>query len=147
MPSQARGVDISVSWYEEATFRDESGLTTGIKIYPTKFGMTPKQNLFDSNTLNGAERSRSAPAQGKINVDGVIGIEVSAESLGIILKHLFGGVATTGSGPYVHTYTIDDLPVGLTVEKGNGSTIVGSGAFERFNGCKINSMEFDFPQE
>lgn len=49
-----------------------------------------------------------------------------------------GQVATTGSGPYTHTFIpAATLPTGLTVEQGNVDT------YEVFEGCKVSSWSFE----
>jgi hypothetical protein len=45
-----------------------------------------------------------------------------------------GSAATTGTGPYTHTYTLGTLPAGLTIEN-----VRGTGTSEIFEGCRINS--------
>lgn len=143
---QARGVDVALALYEEATYATEPGSPVGKKLYPTKYNVVPKQNLLDSNTLN-AERSRSEPSRGNIDVDGTFSCEVAAEWMGTLLKHALGEVDTTGAGPYEHVITIGNLPVGLTLEKDNGPNISGAGRFERQNGCKVAKVDFNFPTE
>lgn len=52
--------------------------------------------------------------------------------LSMLLKHAFGQVATTGSGPYTHTFTLAAaLPTGLTVEVGTATDA------EVYAGCKV----------
>ena len=56
----------------------------------------------------------------------------------MILKHALGAVATTGAGPYVHTFTLaTPLPTGLTAE-----VIFGTSANSaKFEGGKVASWE------
>ena len=66
---------------------------------------------------------------------GVFSIECTYENVGLLIKHIMGTVATTGSGPYTHTYTFaDDVPTGLTIEN-----VRGTGTSEVFEGCRINT--------
>lgn len=52
--------------------------------------------------------------------------------MSMLLKHAFGQVNTTGSGPYTHTFTIATaLPTGLTVEVGTNDDA------EVYAGCKV----------
>jgi len=143
---QARGTQTTIALYEEATYNTTPGTPDGQKLYVTSFGLSSAQNLIDSNTLR-ADRSRTQPVQGNINVSGSVGFELHAESMGTILKHLMGTNADTGADPYVHTMTIGDLPVGLQLEKDHGSAISGSGRFELFTGCRIGGATFSFPAE
>ena len=56
----------------------------------------------------------------------------------MLLKHALGTVATTGAGPYVHTFTLaTPLPTGLTAEIITGT----SAKSEDFEGGKIASWE------
>ena len=56
---------------------------------------------------------------------------------GMFLKQIMGSLATTGSGPYVNTYTLATaLPTGLTIELIRG-TAANSEVFE---GVKLNRM-------
>lgn len=69
------------------------------------------------------------------NAGGTFSVEATYENVGMLLKHLMGGVGTTGGGPtYTHTYTLGTLPEGLTIEN-----IRGTGTAEVFEGCRINT--------
>lgn len=58
----------------------------------------------------------------------------------LLCKHAFGAVATTGSGPYTHTFTLDyDGVVGLTGHAVDGVGL--SNRAETFAGLKINTFE------
>jgi hypothetical protein len=62
--------------------------------------------------------------------------------LGYILEAIFGAVATTGTGPYDHTYTLGDqasLP-SLTIEEILGTS---AGAYT-YAGMKVNRAEFSW---
>lgn len=57
----------------------------------------------------------------------------SGNACGIVLKHLLGGVATTGSGPYTHTVTpAEALPAGMS-----GALQRGTDVAEEFYGLKV----------
>jgi len=71
------------------------------------------------------------------NAGGTCSIELTYENCGMWVKHLMGAAATTGSGPYTHTYTLGTLPTGLTVEN-----VRGTGTSEVFEGCRINTGTF-----
>jgi len=141
---QAKGTDTAVAVYEESTYATDPGAPNGTKVYIKSNGVKASQPLEDSETLTSA-RERSRPTRGNIDVAGALETEMSAENLGLLLKHTFGVVATTGSGPYRHAISVGDLPTGLVVENDYGANISGSGRFEKFNGCRIASAKFDFP--
>jgi hypothetical protein len=62
------------------------------------------------------------------------------DGIGEILYSLFGSVSTSGSGPYVHTFTPatigTDLPTPTVIKQ------VGS-VQEEYTGCKINEFTFE----
>ena len=71
-------------------------------------------------------------------VGGDIVVEATHQSMGMLLKGVLGGAASTGSGPYVHTYKIGSLVAGHTIEINRGT-----GTSERFDGCRFESATFD----
>jgi hypothetical protein len=58
----------------------------------------------------------------------------------LLLAHLLGAVATSGSGPYTHLVTLaSPLPTGLTLEQINGTgNGILTGMAEVFEGCKFS---------
>lgn len=53
-----------------------------------------------------ASRRTQVPAQlGRKVVAGSVNFELPNLSIAMLMKHMFGAVATTGAGPYTHTYT------------------------------------------
>lgn len=144
--AQARGSQTTVAIYEESAYGQTPGTPAGKKLYINSCNLAASQNRLDSNTI-GTSRARQQPAAGNIDAGGSIGLEIGAESLGTLLKHALGQNATTGTGPYTHTLTLGDLPAGLIVEKDYGANISGSGRYEYFNGCRVNSASFKFPSE
>lgn len=144
--TQARGSQTVIALYEESAYATTPGTPSGQKLYVTSCGVQAQQNRIDSNTLTGS-RERSAPSAGNINVTGPMALELGAESIGTLLKHIMGNNTTTGTGPYTHTMVLGDLPVGFILEKDFGSNIVGSGRVQYFNGCRVARATFSFPQE
>ena len=66
---------------------------------------------------------------------GPVSLLATYNSIGELLKSALGVAATSGSGPFVHTYTLGvDLP-SLTLE-----LLRGTGKSEIFEGSKINQM-------
>lgn len=56
---------------------------------------------------------------GNDTIGGDVAHEIYTTQIGLLLTHMFGSVATTGSGPYVHTYTPGTLlGKSLTVQVG-----------------------------
>ena len=143
---QARGSQSAYNIYDETTYGADPGSPSADKLYLKSCGLSSAQNKIESETLTGV-RTQSRPTAGNIDASGPLVMELGAESIGKLLKHALGQVATTGASPYVHTITLGALPVGFTFEKDYGSNISGSGRFEKFNGCRISSMDVDIPSE
>ena len=60
------------------------------------------------------------------------------EGAGLLLYHALGDASSTGSGPYVHSYTLGGLPTGLTlefIESGDSGSVA-----QVAEGCKISRM-------
>lgn len=92
-------------------------------------GIIAGRSVLTSNQWNG----------GNITVSGDVQHELYRSGIGLLLTNCFGTVATTGAGPYVHTFT----PIagslggkGLTVQVGRPDT---GGVVRPFTytGCKI----------
>ena len=98
------------------------------------------RSRIESAGLRAGRRVLHRWAQGSQRAAGDLELELpNVGVIGWLLKHAFGGVATTGSGPYVHTFTPGDLAgKGLTVQIGRpdmGGTVR---AFT-YNGAKVTS--------
>lgn len=143
---QARGSQTTIALYEETTYGSDPAAPAGKKLYLTRFGVQSQQNRLDSATLS-SSRERVKPAAGNINVSGAMACEIGAEWMGTLLRHALGANTTTGLGPYTHTLTLGDLPVGMLLEKDHGSNIAGAGRFEKCNGARIARAGFEFPTE
>lgn len=143
---QARGSQAALTLFEETTYGTDPGTPDGKKLYFVSADLSSDQNLMDSETITGL-RERARPVQGNITVSGNVDMEIGAESIGTLLKHALGQHTTTGTGPYVHTITLGDLPVGMTLEKDFGANISGTGRYEKFNGCRVKSLALDLPSE
>lgn len=140
---QARGSDAVFALYDETAYGVVPGTPAGTKIYLTNFRVGATQSLQRSNIL-GQGRFRARPTRGNINVAGSIATEIGAESLPPLLKHAMGGLVTTGTGPYTHTFTLDDLPVGALLELGYGAAVSGN-SFKQFLGCRVQGWTMRLP--
>lgn len=146
MVDQARGTQTTVALFEEDTFGADPSVPDGQLLYHTGTGLSKQQNLLDSATITAA-RGKAKPFKGNINDSGAIGMELSAESIGTLLKHTMGDNTTTGAGPYSHALKIGDLPLSLTVEVDYGASQAGASRFLKHQGCRVNSAAFEFPTE
>ncbi len=66
---------------------------------------------------------------------GTIETPLTYKGLGLLLKAAMGSVATTGSGPYLHTFTPSATLPSLTI-----AVQRGTGKSEQFEGCMISTM-------
>lgn len=104
--------------------------------------MADRQRLESAGIIAGRRMLTSDQwSLGNIVVSGDVQHELLRRNLGKLFTAMFGGVATTGSGPYTHTFTPDDLnDVALTVQVGvpqaNGTVFPKTMA-----GMKVDSWE------
>lgn len=119
-------------------------VTPGTALTVTKFlpfvSESVKQNIeyLDSQTLS-ARHTLRATKRGTGGVEGGITTELGNTTLATILKHCFGGVSTTGAGPYTHTYTPADLTGdSMTVQIGRPASTTTVHPFT-YAGCKVQS--------
>ena len=66
---------------------------------------------------------------------GTIETPLTYKGLGMLIKAAMGTVSSTGSGPYVHTYTASATLPSLTI-----AVQRGTGKSEQFEGCMVSSM-------
>lgn len=91
-----------------------------------------------SDVMRGGNRNPTKPARGLDDVSGEITTELQAY-LAPVYKGVFGSVATTGTGPYVHTYKIGDSLPSFMVERKYPTV----GKHAKYNGCKFGKLSFD----
>jgi hypothetical protein len=129
-------------------FGEES--TWGVGVTPTVFlplvseKLTAEVDFIESDAVYAGRRLLLADqvGLGTWKVGGDIGLELTNKSVGLLFKHMFGGVSTTGSGPYVHTFTPGDLAgLGLTVQVGRPGSSTGTVDPYTYVGSKISEWE------
>jgi len=128
-------------------FADE--VTPGVPVAPTLFvplvseGITHDRERLESEGIIAGRRTLHEDMWngGNATISGSIGLELYNRSLTKLFKHMFGAVATVGSGPYTHTFTPGDLDDdSLTVQVGRPG--VGGVVHPfTFAGCKVPSWE------
>jgi hypothetical protein len=100
------------------------------------------ERLESSGILTGARVMRSQQwAAGAETIEGDLGFEVYDRGIGLLFTHMFGGLVTTGSGPYTHTFTPGTLTgKSLTMQIGRPDT---GGTVRPFTiaGVKVASWE------
>lgn len=134
--------DAQIGFAEEATY--------GVRVAPTRFYPVHEPNLSyeverleSEGVIAGADVIGTDQWNGgPITVGGDVGFELYQDFAGLLFKHMFGSVVTTGSGPYTHTFTpgsIDDLS--LCIQLGI-PPVLGSAVIPvEFLGCKVTDWE------
>lgn len=97
-----------------------------------KLEFRPRPNLRTSSATGATPRSHYQVVEAP---EGEFELEATYENIGIILRLCLGAVSTSGSGPYTHDYTIDDLEA-FTLEQVRGNA-TNSDVFE---GCKAKGL-------
>lgn len=101
-----------------------------------------KERLESAGVISGRRVLDSLSWNGGPNtVSGDIGLELTNRGLGVIFKHMFGGVATTGSGPYTHTFTPGDLSGTAFTTQVGVPDVGGTVRPKTAGGCKVASWE------
>lgn len=80
-------------------------------------------------------------APGDVEISGEIGMELYQQGAGLWFRHMFGGLATSGSGSYTHTFTPGDMADDhFTLQIGKPDV---SGTVQPFTfaGCKVTEWE------
>lgn len=123
--------------------------SVGVAITPTLFlplvdeGIELEKERLESEGIYAGRRVLDSDAWngGNNTVSGDVGLELTNRGLGVLFKHAFGTVNTTGAGPYTHTFSPGDLSgVSFTAQvgvPGVGGTVHPKTA----SGCKVASWE------
>lgn len=143
---QISGIDVRVIGYDETSYGvDPSPTPAGRVLNLSKLSLTGTQKLVDSPILT-AGRGRLRPARGNIEVTGGASTTLAPNTLGWWLKYILGAPVTTGaSSPYTHTFIPKTLPIGIALDKDYTSKLASK--VERFNGVRVASADFKFPQQ
>lgn len=123
--------------------------TWGTFVAPTRFipliseDISEDIDVMESEAIvAGALTLRSAQwALGNVDVSGGVKHELFQVGAGLLFRCMFGGVTTTGAGPYVHTFTPEDLADDhMTVQVGVPDV---SGTVQPFSfyGMKVQGWE------
>lgn len=121
-----------------------SETTPGTAVTVTKFMPIQSENIkhainyLDTQTLS-SRRTLRVTRPGQHMVSGPIKTELGNTTAATLLRHMFGTIATTGAGPYVHTASPGSLTgQSLTIQVGRPFS---TGTVQPFTyaGCKIAS--------
>jgi len=81
---------------------------------------------------------QSGTFEGFRNAGGSIDIPAYYDGIGVLIKAALGAVSSSGSDPYVHTYTPASTLPSLTIQFQRGTNLANSR--EDFLGMKVNTM-------
>lgn len=145
--SQLTGKDIVISAFDADTFGVVPAVPDGQLVYKSSFSVTKSQNRIADDTMADT-RGELEPMLGNVDVAGSLTQNISGQSIGFYLRHLMGGIVTTGAGPYQHVFSVDNLPAeGAVFQQDLGSKVTGVGRYLHYVGCKIDGATFTFPTE
>lgn len=122
-------------------------ITYGTFVAPARFHEFISESIkFDrkriaSKAIRAGRRTLHRWAAGTQKVQGSIVLEVAAQGFGLLFKHLFGGIVTTGTNPYTHTFTPGTLTgksLSMQVGKPDDGGVVRS---HSYLGCKLTGAE------
>jgi len=143
MGIQAKGSKTAIIYDGETTFGTTRVAVDAHKLPFVSESLRQSRNLIDSQSIRSLRDTR-APARGNSEVAGDITVELDPY-MGKLLFHALGTVSTTGSNPYSHTFTVYDLPPGITIEKQFTDLTIPE--YFVYNGCKVNSMRVSVKTE
>lgn len=128
-------------------FGAEGTTTAGVRATPTRFleyvseDLTFNISRIESAGLRAGRRIVHRWSSGIKEVTGGFNVEMAPQGTGLLLSHALGAVSTTGSDPYVHTFTPGALDTKtLTVQVGRPSLNGTVNPFD-YLGCSIVSWE------
>lgn len=92
-----------VGWKSESTWG--TGVTVDTFMPVLGANLEIDEGYLRSEAIRAGRYTRSPARLGARVVSGNVEMELPNTSVATILKHMVGGVATTGAGPYTHTFT------------------------------------------
>jgi hypothetical protein len=130
------GLAAQVAIAKETTPGTRVPPTDGVEILSE--GVKLLQERIERNGLKAGRRVSHGWSPGSRRIEGGLRGELSAETVGLFFELLMGGVNTTGSGPYTHEFTPDDL-ASATVQIGRPQ-LDGTVVPFDYLGMYVNSM-------
>jgi hypothetical protein len=136
----ATGIQTQLGIAEESTYNTPVAVSRFFRVVDEKMTNAIPRVEAAGIVAGALARKSTQWAPGNQNPGGQIQMELEQVSMGLWLKHMFGGVATSGSGPYVHTFTPATLQgLSLTVQTGKPG-IAGVVPFT-YGGVKVEDWE------
>ena len=121
---------------EESTYGTANGSPFGVNNRVFSVSMARSQERERTTHLSQSSAAFAVNTFDGFEIaGGTIETPLTYKGLGMLLKASIGSVATTGSGPYLHTFTPSATLPSLTiaVQRGTGSS-------EQFEGCMVSTM-------
>lgn len=126
--------------------------TYGTAVAPTKFlqfdeeSIKLDQKYLPKPTIYGVGVTRRVKS--RKSVGGGLKLALAYTGFELLHKHIMGAVATTGAGPYTHTFTrAAALPTGLTLHVNRDAASVGVGTAFNYEGCQVNKATWSAGRE
>lgn len=142
--TQVSGVDVVVAAYQESTFGADPTSADGRLVYfKPPLNLSASQNMIESEIMVKG-RGLPRPSRGNIAASGTLETTLAPTSIGFWLKQILGAPATTEAAPYTHVFKPTALP-SFILERDFTAKIATK--VDRFNGCKVASATFNFPQQ
>lgn len=143
----ATGAGTRILGVTQSEFGELPASPTAEVIYISGIQLNDEQPPESDPTLAGGLRGELEPSRGRLNVNGSANVVIGT-SIGFWLKHLIGTPATTGDGPYVHTFAVGDgaiaLPAAAAFELDYGDKIAGAGRRVRSRDVRVASAAFNY---
>lgn len=106
-----------IGWKTESVWG--TPVTVDTFVPPLRSSLTIDEGYMRTEGIRAGRRTRNPAQLGRRVVGGSVELELPNISIASLLKHYFGTVVTTGSGPYTHTYTPGaQLGKSLTLQTG-----------------------------
>lgn len=136
----ASGLSGQLMIVDEITYGTYEAPTRGFE-FTGEGPVAYEREVIESMGIRAGRRLQSRFAQGVQRIAGDLTMELAPQGFGLWLKHIFGGVVTSGSGPYVHTFTPGTLTgKSLTVQLGRPDVGATVRPFS-YLGCKVTEAE------
>jgi len=135
--TQAKGSSQQTIIQEETTYKTDPAAPDAQLLYVSSNTLKLNRGRETSEILQSG-RNPTKSARGDDDISGAIGTELQAY-MGLIFKAILGSVATTGVGPYVHTFKVGSSLPSYLIERG----FTGINQFFKYNGCKASRFSMD----
>lgn len=121
---------------EESTYGTANGSPFGVNNRVFSVSMARNQERERTTHLSQSSAAFAVNTFDGFEIaGGTIETPLTYKGLGLLLKAAIGSVATTGSGPYLHTFNPSASLPSLTI-----AVQRGTGKSEQFEGCMISTM-------